>query len=125
MGNSRLQEIIMIPALIVVILAVYSIRDTSSRLIASTIVLCQMITHINMTIKPFSCNPKKGKLCNKFAFVAGFVLFIVFMKVMIINKQVNPCILFSALVAMYSIISHIIHIDMSGSLHNILSCHLN
>lgn len=78
------------------------------------IVACQVFTHVCMLIKPFDCNPNSGRTCNKLALCAGFVSFLAFSKAIALDGQRNPCILFATVVSMYSIISHIVHIDMNG-----------
>lgn len=110
----REQEIVMFPALLVVCLAVMYIKDARARGVLMFIVACQVFTHVCMLIKPFHCNPNSGKTCNKLALCAGFVSFLAFSKAIALDGQRNPCILFATVVSMYSIISHIVHIDMNG-----------
>ena len=116
----REQEIVMFPALMVVCFAVTCIRDARIRSVLTFIVACQVCTHIRMIIKPFKCNPNSGKVCNKFALCAGLIFFFALSKVIALDKQRNPCILFANIVAIYSIVSHIVHIDMSEMIRRYL-----
>lgn len=118
---SRLQEIIMIPVILVVIVAAFKLHENASRLIAVTVVLCQLVVHIMMGIKPFKCNPNEGKICNAFALLAGLILFFVFMKAMCVYKQINIYTIVAILAALYSIISHIVHIPMNAIIYKIIA----
>ena len=122
--NSRLwwlQEIIMIPTIIFVIISTFKLRDDAFKIIAFIIVLCQMFVHIKMLIKPFRCNPNQGKICNVYALLAGLMLFLVFMKTMCVDKQISVYTVVPVLAALYSIVSHIVYIPMSAIMYKIIA----
>ena len=75
---ARLQEIIMIPAICMVGYAGKTIHDPIAKKIIYVIILCQLLTHLKMTVKPFRCNVNENKNCNFCALVAGWILFAVF-----------------------------------------------
>ena len=89
------QELVMIPAILVVAFAAFSIQEIRAKYIAVFVICCQLITHIAMTIRPFKCNPIKGRTCNVFAFIAGILSLMVYSKVVIINKQKSLALYFA------------------------------
>ena len=117
MNRKAIQELFMIPALIVLVIASLSLRNRVHSLILLSIVCVQIVTHLKMLISHSTpnCNPSRNFLCNQIALIFGVVLLILFIGDDVQGR--SDLRLYSIFISLYIIISHIIHIDTSKWIH--------
>ena len=106
------QESIMIPVLLCVLVATLRLKNHIARRIACHVIFAQLFVHILMCIRPFRCNIHENRMCNIFALIAGCTMLIIFTSALIYD-EVDLLNIIAVFCATYSIVSHVVHIDVN------------